>query len=189
MTKTKVLTILTLSGMVTALACDGASSGTAGGLSTSDCALGMFRPTGLADCVFPADDLNGNPLGVSDNRCVEGQPAVPPRCASNTGGRAYLAATTTCARDYRYEPAACDRGAVIDGPDTGAAGTFFDGAAGTTTGFAAGTGGVMTGVGTGEGGSTFPGDDAAGTSGGAAGSGGATAVPIDASAADVVSID
>jgi len=113
-----------------------------------------------------------------------------------TGGRAYLAATTTCAQDYRYETGACDSGGGVGGVDTGSAGAFFEGAAGTATGFSTGTGGDTTGFGTGEAGSTFPANGEAGVGGGAgdfsggagaAGSGGATA--IDASAGDVISID
>lgn len=129
MTKNKLFMILTMGGVAATLSCDDGSAVSSGGLSTNDCPIGMFRPVGLAECVFSAEDVNGVQLALSDDRCAAGTPAIPPTCVSDTGLRTYLASSTTCAPSYRYEPGACERG----GNNLGSAGGF-------TTGF--GTAGV-----------------------------------------------
>lgn len=189
MTNSKLLAVLTLAGMAAALSCDSGSSAT-NGAATPDCPIGTFRPPGVADCVFPADDQNGNPLGVSDNRCAVGQPAVPPVCVSDSGGRSYLTATPTCAPSYRYEPGACERG----GGTGGIAGSFFAGTGGVEVGAAGsfdGTAGVAgsfnTGFGTGEAGASF-GDAGAGGFGDTGGTAGSNMTTTDASA-DAMSIE
>ena len=206
MTNKTLFTALTLGGMAMALSCDDGSRATASSLPTDDCVIGMFRPEGLDDCVFPADDQNGSPLGVSDNRCAEGQPAVPPACVNDAGGRAYLAATTTCAPGYRYEPGACDRGGT-GGVSTGSAGgtVTVAGTAGTgpdfggdfTTGAAGATGAAgssVTGFGTGAAGSVAGESGVGGQTSGAGGDdvlmgdAGATVTAVDA-ATDAMSID
>jgi hypothetical protein len=127
-----VFSLFSAAALATLLACDEAPSAAGINLAT-DCPIGTFRPEGLDECVFPADDQFGNLLGVSDNRCATGQAAVPPSCVHDRGGRPYFSISRTCAPGYTFLPGACRR----DFPGTGAAGT---------TGFA-GTGfGENTGV-------------------------------------------
>lgn len=162
MPKTKLIGAMTFCTFAALLSCDNAQSPTNGGLSDNDCPVGTFRPIGLADCVFPADDQFGNPLGVSDNRCVSGQPALPPVCVSMIGGRSYFALTkSACAPDYRFEPGACQRN-----NGGGGFGGFFGttGAAGVTGVAGAIVGEAGTGFGTGSGtGAAAAGGDTADT--------------------------
>jgi hypothetical protein len=153
MTKTKLLGALTFCGLAALLSCENGDGSTSGSLSDDDCPIGTFKPAGLTECVFPADDQFGNLLGVSDNRCASGQPAYPPVCSSDTGGRAYFSISKTCAPNYRFQPGACQRGAI-----TGSAGT-----GGVMTGF--GTGAAATGFSTGGGGDTGSGTGAAAVGG------------------------
>lgn len=126
---TKLLGALSFCGLAALLSCDNADTSTTGNrLSDDDCDIGTFKPDGFADCVFPADDQFGNPLGVSDNRCATGQPAVPPICASDIGRRPYFSTSKNCAPNYRWVPGACQRG--------------FAGNGGFMTGFGTGAGGT-----------------------------------------------
>ncbi len=137
------------------LSCDDGSdpSGAAGATST-DCPIGMFKPQGLTDCVFPAESSFGQQTTVTDNRCASGQPAFPPSCISDRGLRAYLSASSTCAPNYHFEMGVCQRGGGFAGSTGG--GGFFE-TAGTTS-----TGGFFGGAGSpeigGAGGSTNTGD-------------------------------
>lgn len=193
MKKNDLLGILAAGGLALVLSCDGGSSATSAGLDANDCQYGTFRPAGLADCVFPATDVNNQQFGVSDNRCAFGQPAVPPQCVSDVGDRAYLSTSSTCATGYRFLPGACNRNNV----NTGAAGGFttgmgtgvafpVSGEAGTT-GFAggemAGQGGDAGSFGTGAAGSDVAGADGSigGTSGASGTGGSANAGGVDAS--------
>jgi hypothetical protein len=129
-----------------ALACDGDGQTTSGSGLDGDCPIGMFRPVGLTDCVFPADDSNGNPLTTADDRCAVGQPVVPPSCVGLEGERPYLSASMACASGYRFEPGVCNRDTSGFGGfqgTTGAAGDISTGGAGTTgaAGFGGGFGG------------------------------------------------
>jgi hypothetical protein len=127
MTKNQLLGVL--GGLAAIVSCDSGSAGPAtAGLDANDCPLGTFRPVGFADCVFPSTDVNNQPIGVSDNRCAFGQPAIPPQCVSDTGQRDYLSTSTKCAPGYRFSPGACDR----NGFGTGTAGAFGAGTAGVT---------------------------------------------------------
>jgi hypothetical protein len=181
MNKPKLLGIVAFSGLAVIISCDNGTGGTAGGLDANDCPVGTFRPLGLTDCVFPAVDVNGQPIGVSDNRCASGQPAVPPQCVSESGGRSYLSSSTTCVTGYRFLPGACNRNdgtagfgtaGFATGFGTGSAGSFggagaagsFEQGFGGDNGAAAGmtgTAGTSTGAaaesGTGAAGSSFPG--------------------------------
>jgi len=136
-TKTAFL-VTTLLGTLAGVSCDGGSSATVGGLDANDCPYGMFRPMGAPDCVFAAADVNGQPIGVSDNRCAFGQPATPPQCVSDAGERPYLSSSSKCAPGYRFFAGACNRNGVPGGL-TGAAG-FPTGAAGFPTGAAGAAG-------------------------------------------------
>ncbi len=127
MTKNKLFMMLAMGSVAATLACDGASATSSGDLSTNDCPIGMFRPAGIDDCVFPAEDLGGGPLSVSDNRCASGQPAFPPVCISDSGERPYLAASTVCAPNYRYEVGACERLGNFDGGINASEGGFTTG--------------------------------------------------------------
>src|SRR5690349_17289537 len=91
--------VLLLGGLAAVISCDGAARQDAppGALADGDCPFGTFRPVGLDQCVFPAQDLNGLNLMVSDNRCASGQPAVPPACVSDSGLRPYLSLGPSCA--------------------------------------------------------------------------------------------
>jgi hypothetical protein len=135
MTKKQTLGLFFLGGLSAIIACDNGSGGTTSGLGSDDCPLGTFRPDGFPDCVIPAHDLNQQQVVFSDNRCSTFQGAVPPTCVSETGARAYISMSTTCAPGYRYFPAACNRGVGGFGGfgDVGTAGTtgFGTGAAGT----------------------------------------------------------
>jgi hypothetical protein len=91
MTKNKLFMMLAMGSVAATLACDDGSAVSNSGLSTNDCPIGMFRPVGLDTCVFSADDVNGNPLALSDDRCALGTPAIPPTCVSDAGLRSYLA--------------------------------------------------------------------------------------------------
>lgn len=159
MTKTTFLGLLAACGLAALVSCDNGQAPTTAELGGSDCPTGTFRPAGLDECVFPADDINNAPIGVSDNRCAFGQPAIPPKCVSDSGERAYLSVSMKCAPNYRYEPGACNRGGGFPadaGFNTGSAGGSFD-AAGPPTGFGAIGGGDPTdaaAVGTGSGGAT-----------------------------------
>jgi hypothetical protein len=191
MTKTTLLGLLALGGLATLVSCDNGQDGTTAALGPNDCPYGTFRPAGLSECVFPSSDLNNFPIGVSDNRCAFGQPAIPPQCVSDSGERAYLSVSSKCAPNYRWEPGACNRGGGVAGI-TGAAGFiggtagFFGGDAGS--GFNTGTAGAIVGaagsgvldgaagsVGTGAGGDSTgtAGAGAAGATGAGTGSGGA----------------
>jgi hypothetical protein len=160
---------LTACGLAALLSCDNGASQMSGNLSDNDCPIGTFKPPGFTDCVIGADDPFGNPLGVSDNRCASGQPAFPPVCQSDSGGRTYFATSMTCATGYRYLPGACRR----DGGFAGTGGVFPTGAAGAgpVTGFAGtggfdpsgAAGGIMTGAG---------GDSGTGVGTGSGGTGG-----------------
>ena len=149
MTKKQTLGLFFLGGLSAIIACDNGSGGTTSGLGSDDCPLGMFRPVGLPDCVVPALDQNSQPVAVADNRCAANQGAVPPSCVSESGGRAYISASMTCASGYRYLPGACNRG-------FGGSGGFGNAGTTGTGGFSTGTAGVTTGaagcVATGEGG-------------------------------------
>jgi hypothetical protein len=144
MTQRKLLGLFAMGGLAAIISCDSASSPSKSGLADtgsglSDCPLGTFRPGGITDCVFPAADINGNTLGVADNRCAQGDPAIPPACVSDSGQRAYLWATDTCAPGYRFEPGACNRngGVAGSGFSTGTAGSTI---VGGMAGFFEGTG-------------------------------------------------
>jgi hypothetical protein len=168
MTKNRLLGVLAFGGLAAVISCDSGSSGTSSGLASNDCPIGTFRPVGIQDCVFPATDTNNQPLGVSDNRCAPGQPAVPPQCINDNGGRAYFSTSMTCAPGYRYIEGACDRTSGFAGSvgastgfgtgfGTGTAGTtgFGTAGAGATGDFGeAGAGGFAAGDGTGFGGTT-----------------------------------
>jgi hypothetical protein len=171
MKKKDLLGILAAGGLTLAISCDGGSSATSAGLAANDCQYGTFRPAGLADCVFPASDVNNQPFGVSDNRCAFGQPAIPPQCVSDAGERAYLSTSSKCATGYRFLPGACNRN---DGPMTG----FGTGTAGASTGIAfpvgnaAGAGGSLATGEAGSFGTGTGGSDVAGMAGGIGGTGG-----------------
>jgi hypothetical protein len=173
MNKPKLLGIVAFSGLAAIVSCDSGTGGTSNGLDANDCPVGTFRPIGLTDCVFPAVDLNGQPIGVSDNRCAFGQPAVPPQCVSDAGGRPYLSASMTCATGYRYLPGACNRnngtaGDFGTGFGTGVGGSF--GAAGAAGSFEQGFGGDNGTAGTtGAAGSMIPGNPLGEAGAGAAG--------------------
>src|SRR5258708_5328936 len=110
MTKKQLLGILAAGGLAAIISCDSGRAGTgAGGLDTKDCPIGTFRPVGISDCVFPSTDVNNQPIGVADNRCAFGQPAIPPQCVSDTGERDYLSSSMKCAPGYRFLPGACNR--------------------------------------------------------------------------------
>jgi hypothetical protein len=166
---------------------DGSDPSSTSGAASGDCPLGMFKPIGLPECVFPAETEFGQPTTVSDNRCATGQPAIPPSCVSDTGRRAYLSASNTCAPNYHFEMGLCQRGGGFGGT-TGAAG-FFTGSAGTTStagfpgfggstdtgGFTGGAGSTDTGGVTGTAGSTTGSSGAGGSSdSGSSGAGGST---------------
>jgi hypothetical protein len=138
--KTTLRGFLALAGLAAIVSCDNGQDATMGGLGANDCPYGTFRPAGLDECVFPANDINNGPFGVSDNRCAFGQPAIPPQCVSDSGERAYLSVSTRCAPGYRFEPGACNRGGGAAGfPVTGTAGAFGAvGAAGDASGAAGG---------------------------------------------------
>jgi hypothetical protein len=139
MKKTTLLGTLTFCGFAALISCDNGAAPTSGNLADDDCPIGTFRPQGLADCVFPADDQFGSPLGVSDNRCATGQAALPPVCVSDQGGRTYFSLTKSCAPGYRFEPGACQRN---NGGGTGTGGFFgTTGVAPTGGFFPAGAGG------------------------------------------------
>jgi hypothetical protein len=164
---------MTLVFLAAVLSCDDGSGGStsAAGATSTDCPIGMFRPEGLADCVFPAERELGDPVTVSDNRCATGQPAFPPSCISDTGRRPYLSASRTCAPNYHFEMGVCQRAGEIGGSPGG--GGFF-GTAGTSAAggfFGTNTAGDFGGAGsTGEGGAT----DTGGFTGGAGSGSGTT---------------
>jgi hypothetical protein len=201
MNKPKLLGIVAFGGLAAIISCDSGTGGTAGRLDANDCPVGTFRPVGLTDCVFPSVDVNGLPIGVSDNRCAFGQPAVPPQCVSDSGARPYLTTSTSCATGYRYEPGACNRNDGTAGVatgfgtgfGTGSAGAF--GAAGAAGSFEQGFGGDngTAGVTVGEAGTSGTGAGAASGTGAAGslldGSGGtgATAGMSGQSASDASS--
>ena len=147
MTKKQLLGLLASGSLAAIISCDaGAPDRAATSLDANDCPIGTFRPLGLADCVFPATDVFGQPIGVSDNRCVQGQPAVPPQCVNDNGDRPYLSVSSKCAPGYRYLEGSCNRNTVA-----GTAGTFGTGGGGFNGGFSGtdgfgGTGG-FSGVG------------------------------------------
>lgn len=174
MTKTTLLGFLALGGLAALVSCDNGQDPTTAGLGANDCPFGTFRPAGLDECVFPANDLNNFPIGVSDNRCAFGQPANPPQCVSDSGERAYLSVSMKCAPNYRFEPGVCNRinnGAAGIGGDAGS-GPFNTGTAGAIVGAAGAAGGPSTGFGA-AGGSDSPGTAGAGTgAGGSTGAGG-----------------
>src|SRR5262245_27635268 len=122
MTKKSLVSASALLALATIFSCDSDSS--QNGSLDSDCPIGTFRPVGLADCVFPAEEVCGGPLAVPDNRCASGQPALPPACVNDQGGRSYFSQTKSCAPGYRFAPGACQRDG---GPITGAAGGFGTG--------------------------------------------------------------
>jgi hypothetical protein len=169
MTKTTLLGFLALGGLAALVSCDNGQGPTLGGLGANDCPYGTFRPAGLDECVFPANDVNNGQFGVSDNRCAFGQPASPPQCVSDNGERAYLSISTKCAPNYRFEPGACNRGGGAAGFSTGEAGAgpVNTGTAGAIVGAAGAAGGPLTGAGA-------IGGDSPGTAG-ASGSGAADA--------------
>jgi hypothetical protein len=127
MTKQNLLALLAAGGLAAIISCDAASPDTVGGLDVGDCPYGTFKPVGLDECVFPANTIFNEQIGVADNRCTQGQPAVPPSCVSDSGARAYLTISMKCAPGYRYLPGACRR----DVSGVGGFGGFFTGAAGT----------------------------------------------------------
>jgi hypothetical protein len=170
MNKTHLLGILAFGGLATLMSCDSGNAGSVDGLDVSDCQVGTFRPVGLTDCVFPAVDVNGTPIGVSDNRCAFGQPAVPPMCVSDAGGRAYLSTSMKCAQGYRFEPGACNR----NGPQTGS-GT------GSGTGIATGIAGSFE---TGAGSFGMGGASVAGAGGGFSAGQGEAGAPLGSAGAD-----
>jgi hypothetical protein len=121
---------LAITGLATVISCDSASKPTAEELASDDCPVGTFRPFGITDCVFPATDQFNQLIGVSDNRCAQGQPAIPPSCVNDSGERSYLTTSTKCAPGYRFMPGACNRGGTA-----GFGGGFVTGVAGAA-GFA-----------------------------------------------------
>ena len=132
-----------LGGVVTLIACDDGGARVPSDPQSTDCPYGTFRPMGLADCVFPANDFSGQPIGVSDNRCAAGQPAIPPQCVSDSGGRPYLSISTTCAPGYRFFPSACNRNggtAGVVGSTGGTGGPCPPGACRAPDGFCVSTG-------------------------------------------------
>jgi hypothetical protein len=138
----RTLRLLLLGALGALISCDGAMNGagaTPTELAAGDCPFGTFRPSGLNECVFPAQDINNGTVMVSDNRCAFGQPATPPSCVSDAGLRPYLAVGPSCAPGYRFEDGSCNRNS---GPLTGGS----TGVAGFTTGgggfFGTGTGGI-----------------------------------------------
>jgi hypothetical protein len=152
MTKTRTVRLLVFGALGAVISCDGATMRpSSGGLAAGDCPFGTFRPAGLEQCVFPAQDINNNSVTVTDNRCALGQPASPPSCVSDAGLRAYLALGPSCAPGYRFEDGSCNRntgaaGSFPTGGGTGVAGSFGDaGFSGETGGFFgdAGSGGVF----------------------------------------------
>jgi hypothetical protein len=154
MKMTTLLGTLTFCGFAALVSCDSGAGPTSGSLADDDCPIGTFQPPGLAGCVFPADDPFGNPLGVSDNRCASGQPAMPPVCVSDEGGRSYFSLTKNCADGYRFEPGACQRnggmgtGGFFGTTGVAPTGGFFPAGAGGEAGIG---GDPMTGGGTGTG--------------------------------------
>jgi hypothetical protein len=160
MKKTKILGLLAAGGLAALVSCDNGQAPTTAELDGNDCPTGTFRPAGQGECVFPADDINNAPIGVSDNRCAFGQPAIPPKCVSDSGERAYLSVSMKCAPGYRFEPGACNRLT-----NTGTAGFFGgDAGAGAFTGEAGAFGiGGTTGT------AGAPDTGAAGVGGGSAG--------------------
>jgi hypothetical protein len=183
MNKKQLLALLAVGGLAAIISCDNGSAGTAaGGLDANDCPIGSFRPTGIADCVFPSTDVNNQPVGVSDNRCAVGQPAIPPQCVGDNGQRDYLSTSMNCAPGYRFLPGACNRngfttgaaGATFFPGDTGAAGVI--GTAGTTAaGGAMGAAGAFTGEAGSPGTGGFAGAGGMGGSADTGGSGGTSA--------------
>jgi len=194
MKKKTFLDILAVGGLALAISCDGGSAATSSGLGANDCQYGTFRPTGLDDCVFPAADVNNQPIGVSDNRCAFGQPAIPPQCVSDGGERPYLSTSSKCATGYRFLPGSCNRNNEPTGVATGMAGTGIafpvcTGVAGASTGAA---GSFMVGLGgsfgTGAGGSDLAGAGGLGGLGGFSGTGGSVSA-TDAAATDAAVTD
>jgi hypothetical protein len=194
-------TLLALAFVTAALSCDSNGADSQLGQATGDCPIGTFKPEGLDECVFPAEDAFGQTATVTDNRCATGQPAHAPACVSDTGRRAYYTLSKTCAPNYHYSPGVCQRLNV--GGNTGEAGFCF-GCAGSTgvggfftagfTGSAGAAGFPETGE-TGFGGSTsFPGSSGGGASGGsgaggASGGSGADGESPDAAATDAAATD
>ena len=145
MTNNQTFRLLLLGALGALISCDGAMGGgeTATQLAAGDCPFGTFRPSGLDECVFPAQDINSGNITVSDNRCAFGQPATPPTCVSDAGLRPYLALGPSCAPGYRFEDGSCNRnggtgGFPLTGGGTGVAG-FSTGGGGF---FGAGTAGA-----------------------------------------------
>jgi hypothetical protein len=179
----KTLGLATVLILSSVMSCDdGSDPSSTSGAASGDCPLGMFKPIGLSECVFPADTEFGQPTTVSDNRCATGQPAIPPSCVSDTGRRAYLSASSTCAPNYHFEMGLCQRGntgigGFFTAGTTGAAGFGFAGSTDTggftggagSTGFAGFTGFAGS---TGEGGATGTGGLSGGS--GVTGSAGVT---------------
>jgi hypothetical protein len=141
----KLLGLFAMGGLAAIISCDSSPSPSQSGLASNDCPYGTFRPQGISDCVFPATDVNGNSFGVADDRCAQGQPAIPPSCVSDSGLRPYLWATGTCASGYRFEPGACNRTGGMAGFAVGTAGSVGTGSAGF---FGTGAAGVIGTAGT-----------------------------------------
>jgi hypothetical protein len=155
----KLIASLMFCGFAAVLSCDNGASQTSGHLSDDDCPIGTFKPIGHTTCEIPADDQFGGPLAVSDNRCQTGQPAFPPTCVSDGGGRPFFTTSMDCGPGYQYVPGACQRGggpvgaAGVTGAPTGFAGAGFDPTGGAMTGAAGSTAptGIATGAGAAEG--------------------------------------
>ena len=187
MTKNQTFGLLMLGALGTTVSCEGGPSRPSASLGASDdCPYGTFRPVGIDECVFPANDVNNQLIGVSDNRCAVGQPAIPPSCVSDSGGRSYLSTSSNCAPGYRFSDGACDRGvggvAGSSGfPVTGGAGSFGGGEGAAGLGAFGGFGGADT---AGAGGSCIFGVDP--STGQClpsdAGSDGTSAIPVDGDA-------
>jgi hypothetical protein len=139
MTQTQTLRLLILGALGAVISCDGAAARLdvpPAPRADDSCPVGTFRPAGLDQCVFPAQDINGETTGVSDDRCAVGQPAVPPSCVSDSGlQRPYLWLGPDCVNGYHFETGACNRNMGVAGFATGGsfvgAGGFGNAAGGT----------------------------------------------------------
>jgi hypothetical protein len=123
-----ILGLVVMGVIVVALSCGSSSSP-----PTGDCPIGTFRPTGISDCVVPADNAF-----VADTRC-QGS-AQPPVCLSDSGTlRPYFSPSDRCAPGYHLMQGECQGSAGFGGPMTGVAGAtgaafVGDGTASTGTG-------------------------------------------------------
>jgi len=196
MTKHTLVGLIACGAVGVIISCDNGSPATTSNLAP-DCPIGTFHPVGVTDCVFPATDVNNQPLNVSDNRCASGQPAVPPSCVSNSGLRAYLSTSSSCAPGYSFLDGSCDRQNVTGFAGmvgTGVGGAFGEAGTGIGGDFGlAGSTGAAGAAGA-AGGAVVGGIDNPGGTAGVDGSGGATGAAgeledastpsADASAAD-----